>query len=135
LNGAKKEIEDLGGAIGFIGQATPRHAAHFRRRYAPDISILADDDRESYKALGLKRATRSQLIGPKSVMKGFARGATSGVGVGRVIGDVAQLGATLIVMPDGSIAWSHLSRDASDNATVPEVLEALSAATDQGGKR
>ena len=46
-----------------IGQATPRHAAHYRRRWAPELEILADGERESYKAMKLPRAstTRSGL--------------------------------------------------------------------------
>jgi hypothetical protein len=31
----------------------------------------------------------------------------------------------MIVMPDGTIPWSHLSTDAADNATVPEIIKAL----------
>jgi peroxiredoxin len=68
LNGARQEIEAHGASLFFIGQATPKHAAHFRRRYAPDVPIFADDERESYKAMKLPRASRSQLVGPKSLV-------------------------------------------------------------------
>jgi hypothetical protein len=127
LNRAQEEINAHGARLVFIGQATPRHAAHFQRRYAPDVEILADEDRASYKAIGLRRASVRQLLGPRSVMKGLTRGVTDGsVTVqGRVIGDAAQLGGTFIVLPSGEIAWSHISKDASDNAEVPELLEAL----------
>ncbi|MEA2494484.1 MAG: hypothetical protein QOJ29_2395 [Thermoleophilaceae bacterium] len=124
MNGARGDIEASGASLFFIGQASPKHAAHFRRRYAPDVPIFADDDRESYKGMKLRRASTSQLIGPKSVMKGLARGAT-GVGVGRVIGDVAQLGATMVVLEGGEVAWSHISQDASDNPSIDDLLEAL----------
>ena len=111
----------------FIGQATPKHAAHFQRRFAPDVEILADEKRDTYKAMGLPRGGASQLIGPKSVLKGITRAATSGhVTVqGRPVGDVAQLGATFIVLPSGEVAWSHISQNASDNAEPKEVLAAL----------
>jgi AhpC/TSA antioxidant enzyme len=127
LNRARKEIEAHGVRIVLIGQATPRHAAHHQRRYAPDLEILADEKRGSYKAMGLTRAGVTQLLGPKSVAKGLMRGAT-GVGVGRPIGDPAQLGATMIVRPGGEIAWSHVQSDASDNPSIDEVLEALAEA-------
>lgn len=107
-----------------IGQATPRHAAHYRRRFAPELEILADEKRESYKAMGFPRAGATQLIGPKSLAKGVVRGA-SGVGVGRVIGDVQQLGGTFIVSKDGEILWSHVMRDASDNPSVDALQQAL----------
>lgn len=124
MNGAHEQIEATGARLVLIGQATPKHAAHYKRRFAPDLEILADEKRESYKAMGFPRAGATQLIGPKSMMKGIARGA-SGVGVGRVIGDVQQLGGTVIVLPSGEIAWSHYMQDASDTSSVEELLEAL----------
>ncbi|HEX6712851.1 MAG TPA: AhpC/TSA family protein [Thermoleophilaceae bacterium] len=124
MNGAHEQIEAHGVRIVLIGQATPRHAAHYQRRFAPELEILADEKRESYKAMGFPRAGATQLIGPKSLAKGLARGAT-GVGVGRVIGDVQQLGGTFIVDQEGEILWSHVMQDASDNPSLEELLEAL----------
>jgi hypothetical protein len=110
-----------------IGQATPRHAAHFQRRFTPELPVLADEKRESYKAMGIPRGGASQLIGPKSVIKGIGRVATSGhlTVQGKPVGDVAQLGATFIVLPSGEVAWSHISEDASDNPSVEELSAAL----------
>ena len=34
----------------------------------------------------------------------------------------------MVVRPDGSVAWSHMSEDASDNAGVAEIADALRAA-------
>jgi hypothetical protein len=124
LNGAHEEIESTGARLVLIGQATPKHAAHYKRRFAPELEILADEKRESYKAMGFPRAGATQLIGPKSVAKGLMRGA-SGVGVGRVIGDVQQLGGTIIVSAGGEILWSHVMQDASDNPSIDELREAL----------
>jgi peroxiredoxin len=124
LNGAHEEIEAAGARLVLIGQATPKHAAHYKRRFAPELEILADEKRESYKAMGFPRAGATQLIGPKSLAKGIARGA-SGVGVGRVIGDVQQLGGTFIVDQGGEILWSHVMQDASDNPSIEELQEAL----------
>jgi len=124
LNDAHEQIEATGAGLTLIGQATPKHASHYKRRFAPDLEILADEKRESYKAMGFPRAGAVGLIGPKSLAKGVVRGA-SGVGVGRVIGDVQQLGGTMIVNQDGGILWTHYQRDASDNPSVEELLEAL----------
>jgi hypothetical protein len=132
LNRAHEDIEARGVRLVFIGQATPRHAAHFQKRYAPDVEILADEDRASYKAIGLRRGSVGQLLGPTSVLKGIGRTMTSGTVTvqGRVIGDAAQLGGTFIVLQSGEIAWSHRSKDASDNAEVDEVLAALTEVLD-----
>jgi peroxiredoxin len=117
-------LEATGARLVLIGQATPKHAAHYKRRYAPELEILADEKRESYRAMGFPRAGAMQLVGPKSLAKGIARGAT-GVGVGRVIGDVQQLGGTFIVDQGGEILWSHVMQDASDNPSVDDLREAL----------
>jgi hypothetical protein len=41
-----------------------------------------------------------------------------------MIGHPAQLGGAMVVTPDGSVAWSHMADDASDNAANEELLEA-----------
>src|SRR4051812_37979770 len=120
---AQGEINDAGARLAFVGQATPKHAAHFRRRFAPDVQILADEHRKTYKLGGMIRGGAAQLIGPSVLLKGVGRTVKNRSVQGRPMGDVAQLGGTLIVMPDGTIPWSHLSTDAADNATVGEILE------------
>ena len=109
-----------------IGQATPRHAAHFRRRFEIDVPVLADERRESYRAAGAKVATVGELLGPRSVGKGIARSVASrgAVRQGRIIGHPAQLGGAMIVRPGGEVAWSHMAENASDNAATEELLEA-----------
>ena len=39
--------------------------------------------------------------------------------------DAAQLGGALVIRPDGSVAWSHMSADAGDNASPEEILAAV----------
>jgi hypothetical protein len=129
LHRAHEEIEEAGARLAFVGQATPKHAAHFRRRFAPSVQILADEERETYKLAGTVRGGAAELISPSVVLKGLGRSAKNRTVQGRPVGDVRQLGGSLIVMPDGTIPWSHLSTDAADNATVPEIIEALRDAT------
>lgn len=126
LNRAREDFEAAGVGLVLIGQATPRHAAHFRRRLDVDLPILADRDRASYRAAGAKVATTGELLGPKSVSKGVAHAVRSGgkIRQGKVIGHPAQLGGAIIVRPDGTVAWSHMADDASDNAATEELLEA-----------
>jgi len=127
LHRAREEIAAEGELV-LIGQASPRHSAHFRRRLHIELPVLADRDRRSYAAAGAKRATLGELVGPRSVMRGVRAGRRSGVVQGRVVGDPAQLGGAMVVRPDGSVAWSHMSEDASDNAGVAEIAGALRAA-------
>jgi hypothetical protein len=91
--------------------------------------VLADEDRASYKAAGAKVATLNELLGPKVVAKGTALAARTGLRQTRTRGHPAQLGGAMVITPDGTVAWSHMSEDASDNAEPKEILEAVRAAT------
>lgn len=110
-----------------IGQATPRQAAHFRTRQKLALPVLADSERASYKAAGAKIATRSELLGPKVIARGAATTAQTGQLQTRPVGHPAQLGGALLIRPSGEVAWSHMSQDASDNASVKEILAAVRA--------
>ena len=117
-----------------IGQVTPRHAAHFRRQTGIDLPVLADGERESYRAAGAKVATLAELLGPRSMGAGVARSVRSRgrIRQGRMIGHPAQLGGAMVVAPDGRVAWSHMSENASDNASSAAVVAAARDAATAG---
>jgi peroxiredoxin len=121
----RQAFEQEGANLVLIGQATPRHAAHFRRRQGIDLTVLADEKRTSYKGAGAKIATFNELLGPKVAAKGLVSSLRSRQPQGRTIGHPAQLGGSMIIRPDGSVAWSHMSEDASDNASPAEILAEL----------
>lgn len=128
LHGAREQFENAGAKLVLIGQLTPRHAAHFRRRQDIDLPVLADAERTSYQAAGAKVATMSELLGPKVVAKGLIAGARNRVHQGRTLGHPAQLGGAMVITPGGDVAWSHMAQDASDNASPEEILAAIRAA-------
>jgi hypothetical protein len=129
LRRAHEEFDRAGVPLVLIGQATPRHASRFRERLDLDpLPILADEERESYRAAGWRRGNVSQLLGPRSVLSGVKHGARSGVVQGRVIGDAAQLGGEMIVLPGGEVAWSHAHEHAGDTSDPERLLEAARAA-------
>jgi hypothetical protein len=124
LDHARDEFEAAGIQLVLIGQATSRHAAHFRRRQGIELPVLADERRESYEAIGAKMAKVTELFGPSVVAKGLLTIARTGKLQGRTIGHPAQLGAAAVFRPGGAIAWSHVAQDASDNAAPEEILAA-----------
>lgn len=125
---ARDEVAASGVSLTLIGQATPRHAAHFRRRLEIDLPLLADERRQSYRAAGATVATLGELLGPSLIVKGAAASRRYGVRQGRTIGHPAQLGGAMLVASDGRVAWSHMSRDASDNAAPDEIIAAARSA-------
>ena len=129
MDRARQELESAGARLVLIGQLTPRHAAHFRRRQGIELPVLADEDRASYKAAGAKIATMNELLGPSVVAKGLMTTVQTGRFQTRTLGHPAQLGGAMVIRPDGGVAWSHMSDDASDNASPDEILAALAGAT------
>jgi AhpC/TSA antioxidant enzyme len=126
LHRARERFEEAGVSLVLIGQGSPRQAARFRERWEIELPVLADRKRESYRAAGAKVATMGELLGPASVRKGAAKtlGSRGRIRQGRMIGHPAQLGGALMIDPDGAVSWSHMSEDASDNASPDELLEA-----------
>lgn len=128
LHRARGQFEEAGGRLVLIGQATPRHAAHFRRRQGIQLPVLADEERVSYKAAGAKVAGTLELWHPKVVAKGAVTGLREKTVQGRTIGNANQLGGAMVIRPGGKVIWSHMSVDAGDSPTADEILAALRAA-------
>jgi peroxiredoxin len=128
LHRARSKFDAAGGELVLIGQATPRQAAHFRRRQGIQLPVLADEDRVSYEAAGAKSAGVLDLYSPKVVAKGALTGVREKTVQGRTIGDANQLGGALVIDTGGNVTWSHMSTDAGDNASPEEILAAIKAA-------
>jgi hypothetical protein len=126
LHRAQQDFDAAGVGLVLVGQGGPRQAAHFRRRQGVDLPVLADEKRESYRAAGAKVATTGELLGPRSVASGALKTLRSAgkVRQGKIIGHPAQLGGALVVATDGRVTWSHMSEEASDNASPKEILAA-----------
>jgi len=120
--------------LAVIGIGTPEQAADFRRAQGVDLPLLVDPDRRTYALAGAKVATLGEVAGPKILARMLKRTLASRirqgsivVHQGRILGHAAQLGGVLIIAPDGSVRYSHLSEDSSDNPPVREVIAAARA--------
>jgi hypothetical protein len=122
LDRAREDFRAAGVELVLIGQATPRQAAHFRRRQGIELPVLADEERTSYKAIGAKVGKLTDLVGPKVLAKGTLTALRTGSMQGRTVGNPAQLGAAAIIGPPGEIVWSHIAQDAGDNVEPEELL-------------
>lgn len=114
-----------------IGQLTPRHAAHFRRRQGIEVTVLADEDRASYRAAGAKEGGVGDLLGPSVVAKGLMTTLKTGKMQTRTIGSATQLGGAMVIRPDGTVAWSQMAANAGDNAPPEQILAAVRGAVVQ----
>jgi hypothetical protein len=125
LHRAHERFEAAGAQVVLIGMGTPRQATWFKRKYAPDLTVLADEERRSYRAFGLKSGSVGELLGPKSVVSGIKHAARSGVMQGRPTGNVNQLGGALVIGAGGDVRFEHRSSNAGDSAEPDALLGAL----------
>ena len=132
LHRDREKFRQAGARLVVVGQGVPEQAAHFRETQGVDFDLLVDTERKAYKAAGTKIGTFTELLGPRVILKGARRTLASRVHQGRTVGHPAQLGGVMLVMPDASIPYLHLSDDASDIPPNGEVLEAVRNATRKG---
>ncbi|HXI46049.1 MAG TPA: peroxiredoxin-like family protein, partial [Candidatus Acidoferrales bacterium] len=125
LNRARRRFADAGVQLVLIGQGTPADAMRFRRHLRIDLPVLTDVDRVTYLWASTKLATLDELIGPVVVVRGLLAMARQEVLIGHNTADEAQLGGSIVVLPDGTIPFSHISRNASDMASPKELLSAV----------
>ena len=129
LHRDREKFDAAGARLVVIGQGTPAHAEHFREQFDLEgLEILVDPEREAYATAGAKKASMSDLFGPRSVASGLKRAATERIVQGPTQGSNTQLGGVLVIAPGDRVAWSHLAAHAGDNPPNEDVLEAVRAA-------
>lgn len=128
MDRAHQDFEAAGVDLVLIGQATPRHAAHFRRTQGVGLQVLADEQRSSYRAAALKKANLGELLGPKIVAKGLATMRSTGKMQGRTIGSPNQLGGAAVIAPGDRVLFFQPSANAADNVEPAALLAAARGA-------
>lgn len=125
LHRAHERFREAGVDLVLIGQASPRQATAFRRKVGIDtLPVLADDDRQTYRIAGWRKAGLGQLLGPRSVVSGLKHSRRSGVVQGRIVGDASQLGGAMIIRPGGDVVLHRASENAGDTIEPDELLAA-----------
>ena len=125
MQGAREQFLAAGADVVLIGQATPADAAHFRRQFELELTVLVDERRTSYKAIGAEVAGMTGLFGPRVVLRAFMTVLGRRVRQGKTIGHPAQLGAALVVAPGDHVLFEQRARDASDNVPPADLLATI----------
>ena len=105
-----------------IGMGATETARRFKAEYSLPFTVLVDKKRESYRMLGLKRGSLSDMIGPRVWIRGARSLLKHGQGVPKE--DPYQLGGAAVIK-DGKLVLVHRSEDPSDNLSIDELVEAL----------
>ena len=125
MQDAREQFRAAGADVVLIGQATPADAENFRRQFELELTVLADERRTSYKAIGARMAGLNGLLGPRVVLRGLLTIVGRRVRQGKTIGHPAQLGAALVIAPGNRVLFQQRATDASDNAPPEALLAAL----------
>lgn len=130
----RHEFEEADVELAVIGFGTLEQAAQFRKMQNVDVPLLVDPERRVYELAGAKVATLGELIGPAQIWRGLRatigsrlRLGSIAVHQGRIWGHAAQLGGVLVIAPDGTVRYAHLSEQSGDNPRAHEVLAAARA--------
>jgi peroxiredoxin len=130
----RHQFDEADVELAVIGHGSPAQAADFRKQQNVDLPLLVDPDRKVYELAGAKVATLNELIGPRQIMRGLKATIMSrlkqgsvAVHQGKIIGHAAQLGGVLVIAPDGSVRYAHLSEESGDNPPAREILAAARA--------
>jgi hypothetical protein len=113
------------GAVAVIGSGWPAMAKAFadRNQLPPDLTLLTDPSRESYRLAGMKR-TLLGTFSPRAVLN-HLRARRKGFAQGRTAGDLWQQGGALAVAPDGTVLFRHVERAPGDFAPPERLLRAF----------
>ena len=120
-----ERLDEFGPAdVAVVTFTDPAHLGAYVEHLGVSFPVVTDVDRELYAALGLGRGTRRQ-VWSLGTLRMYWRLLRSGRRVQRSHEDVRQLGADVIVAPDGTITRVFTPATPDARPTVDELLAVL----------
>jgi len=129
LREKQSEFEKRGVALACVVQGTAEEAARFCGRHGVESLCIPDPNKESYRALGLGRASLWELILPSDDLKrrraeAKAAGCSNKLeGARQKHSDIFQLSGAALVAERGTILWLHRSKHTGDLPSADGLLE------------
>ena len=117
-------IHETGAELVIVGSGNPSMAGFFAEDYHVTTPLFTDPSREVYRAFGAKRPTWAALLNPRlywNALQVHRRGHR----LGKVQGDIAQLGGVFIVLPSGDMPFAYRSSIAGDLPSTTQVIDEL----------
>jgi len=129
LREKQSEFERRGVALACVVQGTAEAAARFCGRHGVEALCIPDPQKESYRALGLGRASLRELIFPSDDLKRRRAEAKQAGCSNKLEGarqkhsDIFQLSGAALVATGGTILWLHRSKHTGDLPSAEGLLE------------
>lgn len=130
LRHLNSDLDALGVDLAIIGNGAPTFIPTFRDKTGFQGAIFTDPTRRAYRAMSLTNSVRSS-VNAKSIRRAFrayASGNRQSKPVTKPQGDAWQQGGVFLFLPDGEIAYRHLSRYAGDHPSSSDILTAARSA-------
>ena len=125
----RSEFARRGVALACVVQGTAAEAARFCRRHGVESLCIPDPEKQSYRALGLGRASLRELVFPSDDLK-RRRAEAKQAGCSNKLGgasqkhsDIFQLPGAALVAAGGTILWLHRGKHTGDLPLPDELLE------------
>lgn len=120
-----ERLEEFGEAeVAVVTFTDPAHLGAYVEHLGVSFPVVTDVDRELYRALGIERGTHRQVWSLGTIRK-YWQLLRSGKRLQRSHEDIRQLGADVIVAPDGTIAKVFTPATPDARPAVDELLAAL----------
>jgi hypothetical protein len=126
LRDHEDEIRRAGASIAAVGLGDRRYAVAFKQESAIAFPLLVDEDRQAYRAAGLKMASLLHLL-RRDNAAARNRAQAAGHRQRRLGPDPFQLGGSFVFAPGNVDVWVHVSETFGDNAAPADLLAAARA--------
>jgi methylphosphotriester-DNA--protein-cysteine methyltransferase len=121
----QSEIKGRGANLAAIGMGDSHYARAFREETGITFPLLVDVDRAAYRAAELKSANLLHLLRRDNAIA-RKRANAAGHRQHKLGENPFQLGASFVFGPGNVDRFTHISETFGDNASVSDVLSALS---------
>lgn len=116
-------LTGAGLALDVIGNGAPNFIAGFRETTGFTGPIYTDPSLVVFRAAELRSGLRTVFsLGAVARTVGALR---RGFRQGRTQGSALQQGGVLVIAPDDTVRWHHVSSGPGDNATAAEIVAAV----------
>ncbi|MBZ5533916.1 MAG: AhpC/TSA family protein [Acidobacteriia bacterium] len=120
----EEQFRSKGAKLVAIGLGGTDYARHFREQTGINFPLLIDEDRQTYRALELRKANLLHLFRGDN-MRARKRAKAIGVRQHRLGKDPFQLGGSFVFAPGNKDLFAHVSQTFGDNAQPKDLLTAI----------
>lgn len=120
----EQKFNSKGATVAAVGLGDAFYARAFREETGIKFPLLIDDERQAYRALGLKKASLLHLLRKDNALA-RKRAKAAGHRQHKLGKDPLQLGGSFVFGPDNVDYLIHISDTFGDNASMDSILEAI----------